>query len=254
MGFEGSSEVKEEKLSSEGVVMDDMDGVGEGNREPRRPNEELVEGAREGSRPTCQYSFWTGGRDLPVASLRREETLPLLALALAAVLDLLPTRSLFLEPFSSSSSFFGGTFSFPFPTDRLPPSPSKSSSSPLPRLGPLPPATPALSCAGETKLGVLCVLVSVPPLPVGVAIIETGEGRPRPPAPSIESALPFRRVDGRNMELDRVKGGFIVGVVAEDRVKMGRVGVVNVVGAVEVVAVVRLRVGVEVGGTSLEEG
>lgn len=247
MGFEGSREVKEEKLSRDGVVMDVMEGVGEGKRDARRENEEHVEGATEGKRPDVQLH--ASKDSSPVASLRREETLPLLALALAAVLDLLATRILFLDPFSSSSSsFFGGMFSLPLPTGRRPPRGSGSSSSPLPRLGPLPPATADLSWAGETRLGVLCVLVNVPPRPVGVAINDTGEGRPVLPVPMDESELAFRRVEGRNMELDRVRGGFIVGVVADERVKMGRVGVVNVVGAVDVDdAVVRLRVGVEVG-------
>ena len=159
-------------------------------------------------------------------SLRIDETLPLLPLALAVVLDLLPTLILFLELFSStSSSFLGGTFSFPRP-GRLTPRDSESSSSPLPRLGPPPPATAAFNWEGEASEGVLCVLVNVPARPLELEL-EAGEGRPSVMPPRVGSLLAFRRVDGRNIELDRVKGGFMVGVVADDRVSMGRVGVVN---------------------------
>lgn len=157
-------------------------------------------------------------------SLRMDDTLPLLPRRLAA-LDRRPTLMRFREPFSSfSSSFLGGMFSLPRPP-RLAPRDSKSSSpSPLPLLGPpLPPATAALSCAGEAMAGVDCVRVNVP---TRLLLLDEVLGGPSAePRLGVLSppSVPARRV-GRNIEFDRVSGGWGVTVVAE-RVRMGRGGV-----------------------------
>lgn len=87
-----------------------------------------------------------------------DDTLPLLALVLAilATLDLLPILSLFRDEFSStSSSFFGGTFSFPRPGRPSPRDSASSSFSPFPRPGPPELAAAAFNCDGDAMEGVL---------------------------------------------------------------------------------------------------
>ena len=142
-----------------------------------------------------------------------DDTLPLLArvLAILATLDRLPIRNRLRDEFSStSSSFFGGTFSLPRPGRPSPRDSASSSFSPFPRLGPPDPAAAAFSCDGEAIEGVLWVLVRVPPRPpeegggnvmpkvgvVGVAAVPVG----------VNVRVVVRR-EGRNIELDRVNGG-----------------------------------------------
>jgi hypothetical protein len=200
----GSADGATDTLSSEKVVADDTDGEGDGKRDVRKENEDEVEGATDAIRPRTRsvWDYEVCDAYSPKPSLRIEETLPLLPLVLAA-LGLLVSRSRFLAPSSFSSSFLGGTFSFPRPN--LKPPSKSGSSSPFPRPNPPEPADSSdLSDEGDDvdNDGVLWVRVRVPPLPED----EEGEGDGSPEPKPKPLAFPFadRRVDGVKSELDRV--------------------------------------------------